>query len=197
MFSREGRAVERAEGGLGIGLTLSRRLAEMHGGTIEARSPGEGLGSEFVVRLPAAVQRAQAKLARKPAALSKPLHVLVVDDNRDAGESLGQVLELLGATVTVAYDGPSALEAFGSTDASVIVLDIGLPGMSGYEVARAIRTRHPERQPFIVAVTGWGQEGDRRSAAESGIDHHLVKPADIDRLQQLLDSVAQTHAGAA
>jgi CheY-like chemotaxis protein len=197
MFSREGRGVGRAEGGLGIGLTLSRRLAEMHGGTIEARSPGEGLGSEFVVRLPLAAQRAQPKPESRPAGLSKPLHVLVVDDNRDAAESLAQVLELLGATVTVRYDGPAAIEAFSSTDASVILLDIGLPGMSGYEVARAIRARYPERRPFIIAVTGWGQEGDRRAAAEAGVDHHLVKPADIKQLQELLDSVAQTANGAA
>jgi PAS domain S-box-containing protein len=197
MFSREGRGVGRAEGGLGIGLTLSRRLAEMHGGTIEARSPGEGLGSEFVVRLPGAASSPPPEPQRKSAKLQKPVHVLIVDDNRDAAESLGQVLELLGATVTVAYDGPSAVEAFSATDASVILLDIGLPGMNGYEVARAMRSRHPERRPLIIAVTGWGQKGDRLEAEEAGIDHHMVKPADIDRLQELLGGLAQAAKGAA
>jgi CheY-like chemotaxis protein len=189
MFSRERRGSGRAEGGLGIGLTLSRRLAEMHGGTIEAFSAGEGQGSEFIVRLPlVAADRAQAKPVRKAGGLSQPIHVLIVDDNRDAAESLGQLLQLLGATVSIAYDGPSAVEAFSAGDASAILLDIGLPGMSGYEVARAMRTRHPQRRPFIIAVTGWGQEADRAMAAEAGIDHHLVKPADIDQLQELLSS---------
>jgi CheY-like chemotaxis protein len=189
MFSREGRGAGRAEGGLGIGLTLSRRLAEMHGGAIEARSAGEGLGSEFVVRLPIASSSAQPEPAHRSATLRQSLRVLVVDDNRDAADSLGQVLELLGATVTVAYDGPSAVAAFDASDASVVLLDIGLPGMSGYEVAHAMRARHPERRPVIIAVTGWGQEADRMHAAAAGIDHHLVKPADIDQLQDLLGRV--------
>ncbi|HEX6721557.1 MAG TPA: ATP-binding protein, partial [Burkholderiaceae bacterium] len=195
MFSREGRGAGRTEGGLGIGLTLSRRLAEMHGGTIEARSAGLGLGSEFLVRLPLAGPSPAPEPARMPVELTRRTHVLVVDDNRDAAESLAQVLELLGATATVAFDGPSAVEAFSTTDVSVVLLDIGLPGMSGYEVARAMRSRHPERRLFIVAVTGWGQEADRLEAEKAGIDHHMVKPADIDRLQELLAHHAQTAQG--
>ncbi|MCW5658982.1 MAG: response regulator [Burkholderiaceae bacterium] len=190
MFSRERRGRGPAEGGLGIGLTLSRRLAEMHGGTIDAHSAGEGLGSEFIVRLPMAASRVPPQARRQPTDLRMPQHVLIVDDNRDAAESLGQLLQLLGATVTVAYDGPSAIDAFSASAASVVLLDIGLPGMNGYEVARAMRSRHPERRPLIIAVTGWGQETDRREAAASGIDHHLVKPADIHRLQELLSSAA-------
>jgi len=118
------------------------------------------------------------------------MRVRVVDDNRDSAESLGMVLQMLGAEVTLAHDGHSAIDAFGAGNSSVVLLDIGLPGMDGYEVARRLRARHPDRHPTIVAVTGWGQEDDRRKAREAGIDHHIVKPADIDQLQHLLASLA-------
>ena len=191
MFAREGRGSARAQGGLGIGLTLSRRLAEMHGGAIEARSKGEGQGAEFLVRLPLAPAATKSAAESKPLTLSSPMRVLIVDDNRDSAASLGMVLEMLGAEVTLAHDGRSAIDAFGAADASVVLLDIGLPGMDGYEVARTLRAGHPERHPTIVAITGWGQEEDRRKAREAGIDHHLIKPADIGQLQDLLVNLAR------
>ena len=191
MFAREARIDGRAQGGLGIGLTLSRRLAEMHGGSLEARSKGEGHGAEFVVRLPLAAPAVKRAAEPKPLTLSSPMRVLIVDDNRDSAASLGMVLEMLGAEVTLAHDGRSAIDAFSADDASVVLLDIGLPGMDGYEVARTLRARHPERRPTIVAITGWGQEEDRRKAREAGIDHHMIKPADIGQLQDLLVSLAR------
>ncbi len=115
--------------------------------------------------------------------------MLVVDDNQDAGDSLGAILELLGAEVQVVRDGQMALEAFASYAPSVVLLDIGMPGMNGYEVARAMRSRFPGRAATLVALTGWGQDDDRRRAREAGFDHHLVKPAEIEALQSLLASL--------
>jgi CheY-like chemotaxis protein len=190
MFSRGDRDSGRSQGGLGIGLALSLRLAQMHGGTIEANSAGVGEGSEFTVRLPlaAAVQASEPTPAPEAASLAKT-RVLVVDDNHDAGDSLGQVLGILGADVRVARDGAEALDAFASYQPSVVLLDIGMPGMNGYEVARTIRTRFPHRPASLVALTGWGQDDDRRRAREAGFDHHLVKPAEISALQKLLGSL--------
>nr|WP_231402518.1 ATP-binding protein [Caenimonas aquaedulcis] len=194
MFSRGDRDASRdpsrGQGGLGIGLALSRRLAQMHDGTLEARSAGLGQGSEFILRLPLAEQPADEAPGAAPAgeALGKT-RVLVVDDNHDAGDSLGQILELLGADVRVARDGPQALEAFADYHPSVVLLDIGMPGMDGYEVARAIRERHPHDAATLVALTGWGQDEDRKRARDAGFDHHIVKPAEIDALQRLLSSI--------
>jgi CheY-like chemotaxis protein len=121
--------------------------------------------------------------------------VLVVDDNPDAGDSLGSILELLGAQVRVARGGPEALETFAGYRPSVVLLDIGMPGMNGYEVARAIRTRFAQEPVTLVALTGWGQEDDRRRAREAGFDHHLVKPAEIEALQRLLASLEAPGQG--
>jgi PAS domain S-box-containing protein len=196
MFSRESPAGGRAQSGLGIGLTLARRLAEMHGGTIEARSEGLGRGAEFVVRLPLAEATERTTASGKtPAALS-PMRILVVDDNRDAATSLAVVLRMLGSDVRVAHDGHSAIDAFASSDPAVVLLDIGMPGMNGYEVARTLRARFPERRAALVALTGWGQEDDLRKAREAGIDHHLIKPADVEALQELLMRIDRTRSGA-
>jgi PAS domain S-box-containing protein len=191
MFSRGDGSSGRGHGGLGIGLALARRLAEIHGGSIEARSEGPGKGSEFTVRLPLAAKPGSASCARGgPEPVLPQSRILVVDDNRDAADSLSMVLGLLGAEVRVACSGTEALEAFTSYDPAVVLLDIGMPGMDGYEVARRIRSRFPERRTAIVALTGWGQEADRRRAREAGFDHHLVKPAEIDALRELLASLA-------
>jgi len=190
MFERVDGAGARGHSGLGIGLTLSRRLAEMHGGTIEALSDGEGRGSEFVVRLPLA--------AGAPEALALPagtaqdlaqLSILVVDDNVDSAESLGLLLEAFGANVRVAHDGRSAIDIFGATRPAVVLLDIGMPDLDGYEVARTLRALYPHERSTFVALTGWGQEDDRRRAREAGFDHHLVKPAQVEALQSLLFSI--------
>jgi CheY-like chemotaxis protein len=171
---------------------LARRLAEMHGGRIDARSAGLGQGSEFTVRLPlaASVERhAVSAITPGVAPQLKRQRILVVDDNRDAADSLGMLLKVLGADVCIARDGVEALKTFSDYDPSVVLLDIGMPGMDGYEVARRIRDSFPERRTAIVAVTGWGQEEDRRRARDAGFDHHLIKPADVETLQGLLASL--------
>jgi PAS domain S-box-containing protein len=196
MFSRGDRASGRSQGGLGIGLALSLKLAQMHGGTLDARSDGHGKGSEFTVRLPLAQTGHAAALdAKLPGPVLARTRVLVVDDNPDAGDSLGSILELLGAQVRVARGGPEALETFAGYRPSVVLLDIGMPGMNGYEVARAIRTRFAQEPVTLVALTGWGQEDDRRRAREAGFDHHLVKPAEIEALQRLLASLEAPGQG--
>ena len=196
MFSREVHAKERSQGGLGIGLTLSRRLVEMHGGTIEARSEGEGCGSEFIVRLPLAETSVRAEEAAPVMPRLAALRILVVDDNEDAASTLGMLLEALGADVDVMNDGRSGLESFAARGHSVVLLDLGMPEMDGYEVARAMRSRFPERRPTIIALTGRGQPEDRRMARDAGIDHHLVKPAQLEVLRELLNEVVAARGEA-
>jgi CheY-like chemotaxis protein len=188
MFSRGDRSNTRSQAGLGIGLALARRLAEMHGGTLDARSAGPGAGSEFRVRLPisAHAPRKGEVESRDQHQVSQAQRILVVDDNHDAAETLGALLGFLGADVRLASDGPKALGVFAEYDPTLVFLDIGMPGMDGYEVANRIRKSFPERHPVLVALTGWGQAEDRRRAREAGFDHHLVKPAELAALQTLL-----------
>jgi PAS domain S-box-containing protein len=189
---RRGDAARNHPSGFGIGLALSRRLAEMHGGTIDAASDGAGKGAEFTLRLPLVVPQAGAQLPAPPGAQAdgaSPRRVLVVDDNRDAADSLGLLLRTLGAEVRVAHGGAEALAAFDAHEPSIVVLDVGMPDMSGYDVAREIRSRPLPRRPHLVALTGWGQEDDRRRAREAGFDAHLVKPAELGALEALLASI--------
>jgi PAS domain S-box-containing protein len=180
----------RAQGGLGIGLTLARTLVHLHGGMIEAVSQGKGTGSEFLVRLPlAAMGRAATGAPAKGAPAAQPLglrRVLVVDDNTDAADSLGMLLQFLGAEVMVVHDGESALAAMKTFNPAVVLLDLGMPGMNGLEVARRMREDPARRDTTLVALTGWGQREDRRRTHEAGFDYHLVKPADMSTLQSIL-----------
>jgi PAS domain S-box-containing protein len=195
MFVQLGEHKEHARGGLGIGLGLVRTLVELHGGTITALSEGPGKGSEFVVRLPsppgtpAGPAAPEARDRGAEPGLSRR-RILVVDDNVDGAVSLARLLELLhGHEVQVAHDGPSALEVADRFRPEVVLLDIGLPGMDGHEVARRLRARPEFGRTPLVALTGWGQESDRRRSREAGFDHHLVKPVDLDALSGLLAEV--------
>ena len=191
MFMQADRATDRAQGGLGIGLTLVRSLVEMHGGSVTARSEGPGHGSEFVVQLPLAASQSGLKSPLSSSGSSRSLssrRILVVDDNVDSANSLGMLLKFLGGDIQVAHDGPAALAAIEKYRPDVVLLDIGMPGMDGYEVAARIRERHEFDQVTLIALTGWGQEEDRRRTREAGFNHHLVKPADIAALQSLLVS---------
>lgn len=191
MFTQAERSPDRRQGGLGIGLTLVRSLVHMHSGAVEARSEGPGRGAEFLVRLPLAEERRRfpRRSDQSFATLTPECRVLVVDDNRDAAESLGTLLEMIGAEVRVEYDGPRALAALDKYKPTVALLDLGMPGMDGFEVARRIQEHPAGHDVTLIAMTGWGQEEDRRRTSRAGFDHHLVKPADITELQQLLVSL--------
>ena len=195
IFTRGARSARRNQSGLGIGLALVRRLTEMHGGSVEAASEGVGKGSCFSVRLPLNVRQVAVPKARgREHASIESLSVLVVDDNRDAAESLAMLLRTAGADVQVAHDGPTALAEFERSEPHVVLLDIGMPGMDGYEVARRLREISRPDRVALVALTGWGQDEDRRRVREAGFDHHLVKPVDLASLQSLLTSLAQQVA---
>jgi PAS domain S-box-containing protein len=183
------------QGGLGIGLTLVRRLVELHGGRVSARSEGLGMGSEFVVRLAALPDAPEVKrrVAEPEAPLHVPMKVLVVDDNVDGANSLARLLSVLGHTVRVANDGESALEIEGEFAPEAVLLDLQLPRLDGLEVARRIRRRHRSEPPLLVAVTGFGQPADRRRTADAGFDHHFTKPVGIDALESLLSAWGSTH----
>lgn len=192
MFTQVDRSLEKTTGGLGIGLSLVKGLVEMHGGTIEARSEGEGLGSEFLVRLPV-VSPAEPGPNRptdeaQSDVLSSRRRILIADDNVDAAESLGQLLELLGNDVSIANDGVRAVEVAEGFRPEVILLDIAMPGMNGYEACRRIREQPWGTSSILVAMTGWGQDEDQRRSQEAGFDVHLVKPVDPRALVKWLGS---------
>ena len=191
LFTQLDRRSGRSSSGLGIGLALVRRLVEMHGGSVTAQSAGEGAGSEFVIRLPllADVDARPADRAELPSSRDEPAvarRILLADDNADALESLATVLRLRGHEVYSAPNGAIALETAVRHMPEVALLDIGMPMLDGYEVARRIRAQEWGKAITLVALTGWGQESDRRRSQEAGFDTHLVKPLDLDKLTALL-----------
>ncbi len=192
LFTQVDRSIERSTGGLGIGLTLVQRLVELHGGTVEARSEGTDKGSEFIVRLPAfAESTGDAAASNSSEAKSAGrLRVLIVDDNVDAADTLTEMLRASGHDVDTAYDGLAAIGAVDSHRPDVVLLDIGLPKLNGYDVARKVRQSDPQRRIVLVAVTGWGQDEDRRRSQQAGFDHHLVKPVDPASLDRIFALVA-------
>jgi PAS domain S-box-containing protein len=191
LFVQVDRSLGRSQGGLGIGLTLVRRLVELHGGRVEARSQGPGTGSEFLVTLPLAPERGRsiapdATASDERTHVSSARRVLVVDDNVDAGDSLGMLLRVLGVEPQVVRDGESALAAMAAFRPAMVLMDLGMPGMDGYEVAQRVRERPDLGDPLLIALTGWGGSEHRRRSREAGFDHHVVKPVSLEVLQSLL-----------
>jgi PAS domain S-box-containing protein len=191
MFTQVEHSTSRTQGGLGIGLTLVRSLVEMHGGKVEARSEGPGKGSEFIVRLPLG-ENDRSEIVRDSMRHFGQLsskRVLVVDDNRDAANSLGKLLNLAGAEARAVYNGFAALELLPTYQPGVLLVDIGMPDMDGYELARRVRRLPDCGDLTLIALTGWGQAEDRQRSQAAGFDFHLTKPADFETLQRLLDSL--------
>ena len=190
MFTQVDQSLERTQGGLGIGLALVRKLVEMHGGTVQATSAGVGQGSEFIVRLPLGTTPRQDRdaigVAPVQSAIGPARRILIVEDNQDAAESLATLIELMGHEVRSVHDGASALETAAAFRPDVVLLDIGLPDMDGYEVARRFRQQPGLERIALAALTGWGQEEDRLRARTAGFDHHFVKPIDVDALRAWL-----------
>jgi PAS domain S-box-containing protein len=189
MFTQVDRSLERERGGLGIGLSLVKQMVGLHGGTVEARSAGPGTGSEFVVRLPTASPPANERARGGSDDLlhaTVPQRILVVDDNQDAAESLAMVLGIMGHETRTAHDGATAIGVAAAFEPEVILLDIGMPRLNGYDTVRHIRDQEWGRNAMVVAVTGWGQEHDQRRSRDAGFDHHLVKPVDLGQLMQLI-----------
>ena len=195
LFTQAERSLDRSQGGLGIGLSLVQRLVELHGGSVQVHS-ALGQGSEFVVRLPLL----RTAMAPSPSPLpaldiaqpsAKRCRILVVDDNVDAAQCLAALLEMTGHEVRLAYDGAAAVEAAIAYQPDVMVLDIGLPGLDGYEVAEQIRQHDALKNIVLIALTGYGRETDLQLSQEAGFDHHLVKPADFTDVQKILVSVQE------
>jgi CheY-like chemotaxis protein len=193
LFTQAERSLDRSRGGLGIGLALVQRIVELHGGTVEVHSALEQ-GSEFVVRLPIATSSSDTTPAI-PVSTSVPvagfMRILVVDDNVDTAESMTMLVEMLGHTVKTEHDGHSALRTAFEFRPDVVLLDIGLPGLNGYEVASRIRQQPSLNNTLLVAITGYGHESDRQIALKAGIDHHLVKPVDFERVRRILLAAAE------
>ena len=191
MFEQGRTVAGQIKSGLGIGLSLARQFAEMHGGSIEAYSDGAGRGSRFIVTLPASAGLAPAPTpaagSDTPARAGQPVQVLVVDDNRDAADSLQTLFQLEGYAATVAYGGAQALAAVEMVWPQLVVMDLGMPDMDGYEAARQIRQRAQGRDVLMIALTGWGQGEARARTEQAGFDHHLTKPVDFDAIAALLE----------
>jgi signal transduction histidine kinase/ActR/RegA family two-component response regulator len=191
MFTQVDQSLERTHGGLGIGLSLAKALVEMHGGSIDAKSDGVGKGSEFTVHLPSAADLPVEEGGEKPSSRpAKPLRrrILVVDDSQDSASSLARVLRMMANETAIAHDGLEALDLAAEFEPEVILLDIGMPKLNGYDTCRRMREQPWGRNPIIIALTGWGQEEDRRRSQEAGFNYHLVKPVDPDALEELLST---------
>jgi len=190
LFTQVEQSLDRSQGGLGIGLTIVQRLVEMHGGRVEARSGGPGCGSEFTVRLPAVAFAASPEPGEEPPSqvelTREALRVLVVDDNVDAADSLGWLLRLSGHNTKIAYDGPGAIEAALAFRPQALILDLGLPGLDGYHVARRLRQEPSVQSALFVALSGYGRDEDQRRSSEAGFDHHFIKPVDVNCLLEVL-----------
>ncbi|MCB0387036.1 MAG: response regulator, partial [Bdellovibrionales bacterium] len=187
LFTQGPRGLDRSEGGLGIGLALVKLLVERHGGSVSATSPGQGMGSRFEITLPLAADLGTEKSEGGDSSwgtATTQRRILVVDDNLDITDSLGMVLKSMGHQFAIASDGASAIESVKSFKPDVILLDLGLPKMSGYDVAKTIRQQNPDQDILIIAVTGYQKDPDR--LRDAGIDHHLIKPIKMDRLASLL-----------
>jgi len=195
LFTQAPRSLDRSQGGLGVGLAVVRKLVEMHGGTVEAQSAGPGKGSEFIVRLPVLsppTSRSQIPSKKGDEQSGSGWRVLVVDDNVDSADSIAMLLQVSGHEVRVVYSGQDALDMAGKYQPDIVLLDIGLPVMDGYEVARRLRN-HPElKEVKLIAVTGYGQESDRLQSQEAGFDYHLVKPVDAQKLQEVMVAVMKS-----
>lgn len=196
LFTQVDTSLERSRSGLGIGLTLARRLVEMHGGSLQARSAGLGKGSTFVVTLPVAeVETLNSTDAPNRSAAAQPgdgLKILVVDDNKDSADMLALSLKLMGHEVRTLYDPFEVVDAARSYQPDLAFMDVGMPGLNGFELATQLRseTWPPGRRPYLVALTGWGQEEDRRRSETAGFDQHLVKPADLETIERVCREVA-------
>jgi CheY-like chemotaxis protein len=198
MFSQIENSLDRSQGGLGIGLTLVKRLVELHGGTVEAHSEGLGQGSEFRVRLPILVEPANSASEIKPPPnldSLQPRRILIVDDNLDAARTLSMLLKIGGNETCLAHDGLDAVEQAERFRPEIVLLDIGLPKLNGFDTCRRIREQPGGTEMLLVALTGWGQEEDRRKSKEAGFNAHLIKPVDLPALFKILadhDAMAST-----
>jgi signal transduction histidine kinase/ActR/RegA family two-component response regulator len=201
MFSQVESALERSQGGLGIGLALVKGLIQLHGGTVEARSDGVGKGSTFAIHLPNSAVVADVEPIRARPAVDLPAgpscKILIADDNRDSADSLRMLLAVAGHDVRVAYDGTEALEVARFHQPDALLLDIGMPGMTGYEVAQAVRSETWGRSALLLALTGWGQQEDKERAHLAGFDHHFTKPVNSQEIETLLAEFASRHHNAA
>ncbi len=190
MFSQLQSTIDRAEGGLGIGLAFANELVKLHGGRIEVKSEGEGCGSEFTVLLPTSVVVLQSNLTTPEsptmAVTGAPLRILIADDNIDAAESLSMILEMAGHEMLLAHDGMTAVEIVEKFKPQVAIIDIGMPKMNGYLVTEKIRSKEWGKEILLIALTGWGQSDDKARASAAGFDHHFTKPVDSDALEALI-----------